>query len=330
MLLRQKADMSEITQYWERLQTLAAGSAGTRLLNARVLIMAGKDEDAKKVLSNLSTTVVTKVNEEQMKEAASITERIDMKASAEKIWDNLIKYNTRNTKGKICFLARAAGITPALDAVHRGILNLKKNEVLDIIPVIFQLSEKPGTPNEITRAEQIAQSVVKPKDDPFEYQFFVGQFLESQNEVEQALAKYEELLKSPTLTKIQKAFVQNNLANLLALSGTDVPRARKLIDEALYTMGSSSGLLDTRAVICLRSSDPSDINQAISDLQHALVTKPDALYYFHLAMAYMKKDNRNLARISFNLAKKMDPHLAKDIMKLERKDYEAIAEPLSK
>ncbi|MDO4575509.1 MAG: hypothetical protein Q4D98_09895 [Planctomycetia bacterium] len=329
MMLKHTQAIPEIQPYLERLEALAPKDPEVILLTARAMVVGGHTEDAEMKLSEASGVAVSAENEAMMRKVAIQLEQMKKNEISRQIWDNLVAFNAKNITGQLQFLSRTEGISAALATLDKNMLTMEKTEVLDAIPVIFRVSLKPSTKEEIAEAERIAQTVEEQKDS-VEYKLFEGQFLDSQGKTRLAIQKYEEILKLPSLTRVQKAYVGNNLAYILAVSGTDVPRAITLVDEAMLVLGNGADFLDTRAVIYLKTGERSRIDQAIQDLKRAIVIRQEPLYYFHLAVAFMKKDNKNSAKISFEIARSLDPYLSQSIPRMETKDYANVLTPLAK
>jgi tetratricopeptide (TPR) repeat protein len=91
----------------------------------------------------------------------------------------------------------------------------------------------------------------------------------------------------------------NNLAYSLALHAGKPAEALKCINAAIDQAGPAPELLDTRAVIYLRSRQA---RPAMNDLRLALVQEPTAAKYFHLAQAQRLAGALNDAALAFRQA----------------------------
>ena len=117
------------------------------------------------------------------------------------------------------------------------------------------------------------------------------------------------------------AWIENSLALLLTLTGKDQDRAAALIDEVIKKFPKDPILLDSRAVVYMRSSERKKTDTAMEDLKYALIVKNSAVTQFHLAVMYWKRGNANAAKIAFAAAKRMDPFLFQNISPLEVPDF---------
>lgn len=328
MMLKHQSPALEIQPYLERLQALAVDDSEAQLLIAQVFAAGGNQEEAEKVLRKIAAVPITKENESVLQKVAYHLERLGRYPIAMELWERLTTFQPKNLNQLFLSIAREEGITPALDKLENRQADMDGIDVLDIIPTIFRLSKEVGSKEEIARAEKIASTAVQDDKDSIEYQLFLGRFLENQGKIQQAIQQYQDMLKKTSLTRVQKAFIENNLAYVLAVSETDIPQAITLVEQAMKVLGNGPDLLDTQAMIYLKTGERSRVDQAIQDLKYAIVAKQEPLYYFHLAMAYLKRENRNSARIAFDMAKRLDPNLLQNIPKPEVKDYNAVMTPL--
>ena len=112
----------------------------------------------------------------------------------------------------------------------------------------------------------------------------------------------------------------NNLAWILALKEEKAAEALEVINRAIALKGPQPKLLDTRAVVFMKLSNPS---QAVKDLEDVVVDEPTSSHFFHLAQAHYQANNRSAALAAFDRAKQLglddnavDP--------LEQRDFEAL------
>ncbi len=94
----------------------------------------------------------------------------------------------------------------------------------------------------------------------------------------------------------------NNLAWLIALQGggpdqsSALSEALELINNAIRVKGPVPEFLDTRGVIYLTAGD---VTPALQDLEAATQAAPNGPKYFHLARAYLKANEKDKARKTF-------------------------------
>jgi len=115
----------------------------------------------------------------------------------------------------------------------------------------------------------------------------------------EAEAIYRRLLARQDLSPMQRAIVSNNLAFQLASPPT-ATEAKRLIDEAIATLGPHPDLLDTRALVLLALGNDAD---AVADLRLA-VLQPSDVKYLHLAYAEMRTGSMSAAREHLDAGRK--------------------------
>jgi tetratricopeptide (TPR) repeat protein len=116
----------------------------------------------------------------------------------------------------------------------------------------------------------------------------------------------------------------NNLAFLLALRGSPADDALAMIQKAIELAGPLPELLDTRAVIFLKTNQT---DLAIKDLQQAIAQAPAGNVYYHLAEAQLAAHNRSAAGDALRKAQESKLKPA-DLHPLERDDYTKLAAQL--
>jgi regulator of sirC expression with transglutaminase-like and TPR domain len=117
----------------------------------------------------------------------------------------------------------------------------------------------------------------------------------------------------------------NNLAWLLALREPHTGEALDLIGRAIELVGPEAGLLDTRAMVYLKTGRS---ELAIRDLEAVLGATPTASAYFHLAQAQHLARNRAAAAVALRKARDMGL-VAERIDPLERPAYERLQAALA-
>jgi tetratricopeptide (TPR) repeat protein len=135
---------------------------------------------------------------------------------------------------------------------------------------------------------------------------------------------YAELLKRHDLGSQQEAVVRNNLAFIYAISDKG-DQALDVIGDAITQLGPRSDLLDTRGLAYLARGD---FDRAVEDLRLAVADgRADASMYFHLALAELRKGNRDEAQSAFKTATEMGLDQA-DLSLPERQLYQKLESQL--
>jgi tetratricopeptide (TPR) repeat protein len=122
----------------------------------------------------------------------------------------------------------------------------------------------------------------------------------------------------------REGVASNNLAWLMALSGERLRDALDLINNAIQLKGENPDFLDTRGVVYVYMNEG---DRAIADLEAAVKAKPTASKYFHLAQAYLIKNNKPNARKNLDLGM-MTKGLPNELHRLEWPRYEKVREEL--
>lgn len=155
-----------------------------------------------------------------------------------------------------------------------------------------------------------------------------AELLDLRRKYGEAVVIYKSLLDRPDLTGFNRAVVLNNLAYLLALDNADseaLDQAGKYIGEAVAFLGPSTDILDTRAVVAIADKRYKD---AISDLRLAVIDRPTASKYFHLATAYLGAGNPQEAKLAWEEA--VERGLDREsVSVLERAQFDKIERELS-
>jgi Tfp pilus assembly protein PilF len=117
---------------------------------------------------------------------------------------------------------------------------------------------------------------------------FLAGLYEQEGRWEEAVAAYRAVLKDNG----RDVMALNNLAYLLALRGGDTAEALALVERAVELAGPVGALLDTRGVVHLKRGQT---EQAVKDLQQALMQASSPGRYLHLALAHHRGRDRAAA-----------------------------------
>lgn len=321
MLLRRRQPTAEIRPYLDRYDAKVPDSPLGISLRARMMMQDNNREGAQQMLITLVPETITDANEGKTLEIAELLERINAVDAAQRVLEKMHTQRKLGTLRYAEFLGRQGKIKEALDLLDQPEKKYSRLEIMDTLGNALRGSKKAPTPAEYERARKIAESYSAPSDNPVGVQLFMGQLFEIEGNYSAAISIYEDLLKLPDLSRAQKAFAQNNLAYVLAVTNTDVSRALDLVTDAIKNIGEEAGLLDTRATVYLRTNERSKIDAAIRDLERAVAIKQNELYYFHLAVAYLRKDDKISAKVALDIARQINMNLTQVIPLKERNDY---------
>jgi tetratricopeptide (TPR) repeat protein len=157
-----------------------------------------------------------------------------------------------------------------------------------------------------------------------------AEFRELQQDYQESVSIYRELLAREDVAGIQRAVMLNNLSFLVALSDPDGVigdvDALKLADEAASIMGPTSDILDTRAVILTARKR---YDEAIEDLNFAVTDNPTPAKYFHKAVAHFLAGQNRLAVEAWTKAEELG--LSRESLnRLEHEQFQQIQAEIKK
>lgn len=161
-------------------------------------------------------------------------------------------------------------------------------------------------------------------------QWRVAEFYDMIGNLDRVEGKYKEILASPKFTNsMDRGMVLNNLAFAMALNGKTA-EPMKLIAEAETLLGDRADLIDTKGYIYLVQGET---DKAIDEFEKAIASGPKSgQKFFHLALAFHKKNDRSKAENSWKEAlgngldrSKLPPALRTEFDKLQR-EFGGLAE----
>jgi tetratricopeptide (TPR) repeat protein len=144
---------------------------------------------------------------------------------------------------------------------------------------------------------------------------------------EKATGIYRSLLSEGDLVGVGRAVVLNNLAYLLALAPSGegaTGEARKFVNEAVDLLGPQTDILDTRAMISIAAKQYED---AISDLNLAVIDRPTAAKFFHMAIAHLMAGQNQQAANAWKKAVELGL-TRESVSRLEKEQYDKVQSEL--
>jgi len=155
--------------------------------------------------------------------------------------------------------------------------------------------------------------------------FYMAGLRSLEQKYEEAEKIYRQILEQDP----RSALARNNLAWLLAARDgkPKAPEALELINRAIQSVGPSSELLDTRALIYLKLESA---EEAVKDLEKAKEEEdqkpnPSAVIYFHLALA---QDRLKLPKAIDNFKEAQRLKIKDKVHPLEEQSYKQLAKAL--
>ncbi|MCA9052007.1 MAG: hypothetical protein KDA89_24885, partial [Planctomycetaceae bacterium] len=127
------------------------------------------------------------------------------------------------------------------------------------------------------------------------YHLAFADFLQFLGEFSRAAKEYQAVVSDEP----NNSAALNELAILQLLLYGDHQRAQQLIEHAIMMSGPERSLLDTRAMVLLKTGE---VATAVQLLQEALAREESAVTYFHLAAAHFQAENPAEAGRAFSRA----------------------------
>lgn len=217
-------------------------------------------------------------------------------------------------------LAQYGDVEDAMNLLDKMFSQSKSPQVLNIaLSLLSQRRDLIGSTKDAT-VENWLNRALQEEPESISLLSLMARFREIQNNHKEAESIYRQLLRRQEVQGEHRGILLNNLAFLLALQKKDLDDASRFVEEGIKLFGPTAEMLDTRAVVKIARKDTSG---AIEDLKLALLDKPTASQYFHLAQAYLLAGDKQLATDAWNKGKELDLG-PKSLSDLEHEEYERI------
>jgi tetratricopeptide (TPR) repeat protein len=278
-----------------RLQQLEPNAWSTKEIEVRLLIAKGKDQEAMGLLDLLARTPGAALTS-----LAALLEEWGRTSAAEKMYRRFVEQSKEpeSILALAHFLSRHQRFAEALDLCDRAWQTCPATAVARASLLI--LSEAPDDPRLCQRVERRLQTALEQNPETPSLLSALVFLRLIQGRYEEAELTCRQILEKDG----RNATAMNNLAWVLAFKEGKGSDALDLVRRAYALVGPRPELLDTRAVIYLRSPpDLTDIREAIRDLEEAVAQNPEPTFYFHLAQAYQRVQDRKAARWALREAK---------------------------
>lgn len=329
--LLQRNQAAEAQTWLARMEKTWPDQPTTFELKTRVLHALGRKTEALNVVSDY-----LRDNNAQALPFAGILEQIKEFDEAEKL------FRRAANEGKKPDARRAVAEGKKPDANIALILFLsrrgpkEKKEAIDlcdaawtpataktIANVYMRVLSSDPSPDQATMARIASrfEDQIKRRPDDIEMSLYLANLRTFQGKFAEAEAIYRSLIDR---NKDNSTFL-NNLAWLLACQEGHGSEALPLIQRAIEIRGEAPTVLDTRAItfMALGRAD-----EAIRDMENAIVQSPVASKYFHLARAYRMAGRRDDAELALKKSKELGLTEA-EVHPMERKSYDKLVADLA-
>ncbi len=321
MLLEQNADTNLIGNYAGRLESLVGENNLLSLLqNTRTIVSLGKASEAETYFRERFPNSIEAKDLPLVRRCAIELEKAGLPAVANDLWSQLTAKEPAFIEEFMLFIARQQGFTNAFAYLQANQDKIDPKVRLNMLYMACRHAKQTVSRDEYKQIAEYVKVLFRDNPQILEVRIFEARLLELQGKYDEAIAIYNSLLDKP-FEDTQMAWIENSLALLLTLTGKDQNRAAALIEEVIKKFPKDPILLDSRAVVYMRSNERKKTDTAMEDLKYALIVKNSAVTQFHLAVMYWKRGNANAAKIAFAAAKRMDPFLFQNISPLEVPDF---------
>jgi tetratricopeptide (TPR) repeat protein len=216
------------------------------------------------------------------------------------------------------FLARRGKVPEALDLCEKAKGVCHPDAVACAAVVVVRAGK--GTDEQAKRVEAWLDAAAEKDPRSVALMLFRADLMQYRRRFDNAAGLYREVLAREP----RNVIALNNLGLLLAHAGR-AEEGLGAINAAIAASGPDPSLLDTRAIIQLRSGRP---DRAVEDLKDAIAQYSSVDKQFHLALALFSAGDREGARAALRavLAGGLNPA---DIHPLERPDWDALTKEVA-
>jgi predicted Zn-dependent protease len=281
MLLRNK-QTEAATRWLKRLSDDDPDSLRTLSLQTRWLQQNGRVRDIAPRIESVAKKLLDKTTTEDQRlqlysTIGALYTSVDLHRHAESWYQRLVRSSPKYYDQLVKCLAAQNKFAEAVDLCKQRAI--AEESPRSAIVLSSALASAKPTADAFQLAEPVIGAALQKHGDNLDLLFAVAFQRTVEKRYSDAAALYERILKEkpnhvPTL---------NNLAAVLSEIPNRRGEALRHIDRAIDMAGSQPALLDTKAMIVLKS----DPRQAVSLLEDATsTTSPDPRFLFHLALAY--------------------------------------------
>ncbi len=325
MLTAHDASAGELELWVKRLEENDPESAVTKVTKARLLAKAGKSDEATRLLESLIPRPTPLDKVAYLRDVALLLEEIKQEEPARKL---LVEFAEKHPGGSLALAAFLGRHGRAQEALDQCEIALKEMPLATVLPTAVNVLRSQGDkarPEDFRRVETWFERALKDKTDSKAVQLQLASLRDLQDRYDELIQIYRDFLKREDVSDRERAVVWNNLAYVLAGSGTKLPEAKQLIDQAIGIAGPTPEMLDTRGLVALASGKP---QEAAADFRQSLADRPSGLKQFHLALALLASGDRTAAQNALKAAHDTHRLVLDEVPKLERDKYRKLVESL--
>jgi len=326
-LLISHGEMESARTWLQKLQSLAGGSPMALALEAKLAdAMNDRDRAIAAARQLMPEGPVGPEQGPQLAMVAKLLEELNFPKAADKVLTQYAEMTPQGGLARAEFLGRQGRPAEAFDVLETLWDQVAVERFLQSAVNVFR-SAPDGL--DVEQRQRLDRWFEKAKrQDPGSVRIAMVEALlqETEGRLAEAEDTYRKILSRPDVAPIHSAVVANNLAFLKAHPDT-VDEARRLIDSAILELGPHPDLLDTRGLVWLAAGET---NQAIIDITESVLT-PSPAKYLHLALAQLKAQQTEEARVSLEKARELgldEKKLSPDDRQRLQMVEEAVSQPV--
>jgi tetratricopeptide (TPR) repeat protein len=289
------AEVDEAERALTQLQKLEPNGWSTKEIEARLLAAKDKESEAVALLTRQAETP-----DANLASLAALLEELGQTQAALAMYRRFVAQSKQpeSVFALAQFLARQKRFAEALDLCDRAWQSC--SAVTAARASLLILSGAADDPGQCLRVERHLQTAIEQNPENLSLLSALVFLRLLQGRYDEAEAACRHILDEDS----HNATAMNNLAWVLAFQDGKGADALDWVRRAYRIVGPRPELLDTRALIYLRSRPvDSEIRQAIRDLEEAVAQNPEPAFYFHLAQAYQMIKDAKAARQALREAK---------------------------
>ena len=284
-MMIQKKDFKAAELWIARLAAVEAAARSAPELRLRLAAARGQMDQVRTILTQMTPTSGA-LTEQQLSNLAVISNL------AEAVGDNeyalqVMREYARRVPGNELTLARLIALYGDLDEGLTALKQVFPTNIDDTLRLAVEMLRARRAEDPARLDEEINRLVRQARhDDPDSARRMVlaSEVMEIQEQYDDAITAYNELLARDDVPPLIRATTLNNLSFLLTLNKTDLDRALTMVNEAIDIVGPISDILDTRGIVYHAQGDYA---KAVADLKLCVMITPTASKYFHLAAAQL-------------------------------------------
>jgi tetratricopeptide (TPR) repeat protein len=301
-----KHDEIQDAQLWyNKLIQLAPKSPAAIELRARLMVKAGKAEQAVALLEQL---VPENLPADQIGNLAAIANLfIDMQQyePAERLLRRQYALQPRTALTLATFLGEHGNLDEAFDLMENARRSSSLIEIVRAGTQTLRMRQLEAGKKHYDRVQGWITAGLEEDPNSEALQLSLAELMDVQGKYAEVADRYRQYIARADIDEQRRAVAKNNLAFVLIVAPQkpgDADEALRLINEAITVFGATSDMLDTRGMAYYAKGD---YRRAITDLKAAIEDGASAVKYFHLALAQRKNEETGEAIESLKRAKQL-------------------------